>query len=126
MSTHDQTVDFVELIKSERKDSAKERKELQGAFLNAIQTQTESQNIAMKTLGDRIERQMDGLRLDLRAVTSRIFWIFTVSLLVIASLAGVAVKYKDLALTPTIQDTLADENNDRDREPPVKTTTPKP
>ena len=113
MSVSQPNVDFVELIKSERKDSAKERKELQNAFLDAIRSQTESQNIAMTTLGDRIERQMESMRSDLRAVTSRIFWIFTLALLVIASLAGVAVKYKDLQLTPT-EDTT-NENNHRDR-----------
>lgn len=111
--SHERTIDFVELIKSERKDSAKERKELQGAFLQAIQAQTESQNLAMRTLGDRIERQMECTRSDLRVVTSRIFWIFVVALLVIASLAGVAVKYKDLQLTPP-EDTTH-ENNHRDR-----------
>jgi len=92
--------DFVSLIKSERKDSAKERKDLQNAFLTAIKDSTESQNLAMKTLGDRIERQMESMRSDLRTVTNRIFWTFIIALLVVASLAGVAVKYKSLQLTP--------------------------
>ena len=118
MSVSQQNVDFVELIKSERKDSAKERKELQNAFLNAIRSQTESQNIAMTTLGDRIERQMDSMRGDLRAVTNRIFWVFALSLLVIASLAGVAVKYKDLQLTPTEDTTHEDNNRDRPQDNP--------
>jgi hypothetical protein len=42
--------DYIELIQQERKDSAKERKDLQRGFLEAIKNQTESQNLAMKTL----------------------------------------------------------------------------
>ena len=109
--------DFVSLIKSERKDSAKERKELQIAFLQAIKDSTDSQNLAMKTLGDRIERQMESMRSDLRTVTNRIFWTFIIALLVVASLGGVAVKYKSLQLTP--MDTNYEDNdriNGKDKE----------
>lgn len=113
--------DFVSLIKSERKDSAKERKEMHNAFLDAIKNQTNSQNLAMKTLGDRIERQMESMRSDLRSMTNRIFWIFAISLLVVASLAGVAVKFKYLQLTP--QDTTY-ENNDKNNEGDNTTRTP--
>jgi len=115
----EQAIDFVELLKNERKDSLKERKDLQTSFLSAIQSQTESQNLAMKTLGDRIERQMECTRADLRAMTSRIFWSFTIAIVVIASLAGVAVKYKSLQLTPTsdtsheADNTIRRDNNDK-------------
>ena len=113
--------DFVSLIKSERKDSAKERKEMHNAFLDAIKNQTNSQNLAMKTLGDRIERQMESVRSDLRVMTNRIFWTFAISLLVVASLAGVAVKFKYLQLTP--QDTQY-ESNDQNNKGDNPTRTP--
>ena len=104
---------YLSLIKAERKDSAKERKDLQNSFLGAIKDQTESQNLAMKTLGDRIERQMESMRKDLRTTTNRIFWTITIAMLIVASLAGVAVKYRSLQLTPS-QDTPNHENHDRD------------
>jgi hypothetical protein len=119
----EQAIDFVELLKNERKDSLKERKDLQTSFLSAIQSQTESQNLAMKTLGDRIERQMECTRADLRAMTSRIFWSFTIAIVVIASLAGVAVKYKSLQLTPT-SDTSHETDNTIRRDNNNKTASP--
>ena len=88
--------DYIELIQQERKDSAKERKDLQRGFLEAIKNQTESQNLAMKTLGDRIERQMESMRSDVRTSTNRIFYTFIIAFLVLASLAGVAIKFRSL------------------------------
>ena len=95
------TLDYIELIQQERKDSAKERKDLQRNFLDAIKTQTEHQNISMKTLGDRLERQLESMRSDIRNSTNRIFYTFIVAFLVLAALAGVAIKFKSLELTPT-------------------------
>ncbi len=88
-----QAIEFVELLKQERKDSAKERKELHIHFLEGIKNQTEQQSLAMKTLGDRMERQIEGMRKDVRSATNRFTWSLVIALLVVASLAGVAVKY---------------------------------
>jgi hypothetical protein len=93
------TNDYIELLKH----TSKERKETQKQFLEAIKTQTEQQNLALKTLGDRIERRMDAMRNDIRSVTNRIFWTICFTLVVVASLAGVAVKFKSLQLTPSTQ-----------------------
>ena len=95
-----QALDFLDLLKAERKDSAKERRDLQKNFLDAVQAQTDQQNHAMKNLGDRVERQMEGMRSDMRSATNRMTWTLVIALLIVASLSGVAVKFRDIELTP--------------------------
>jgi len=101
----EKTMEFFDILKQERRDSAKERKELQRQFLDGIKSHTEQQNLAMQTLGDRMERQMISMRNDLRSATNRLTTTLIVSLLVVASLAGVAVRYQSdsigsIALSP--------------------------
>lgn len=85
----------LELLKTERIDSAKERRQSQNAFLKAIEQQTIAQTEAMKTLGDRLEVSLSEMRKDLRITTNRTFYLIGLSILVVAALGGVSVSYMD-------------------------------
>lgn len=85
--------DIFNLLAQERRDSIKERQTSQSEFLKAIDKQTQMQTEAMGKLGDRFEKSVSDLRSDLRSSTNRMTMIIIVSILVIASLAGVSVTY---------------------------------
>ena len=86
---------IFELLKSERIDSAKERRQSQSAFLKAIEQQTAAQTEAMNNLGDRLEASLLDMRKDLRGATSRTFYLIGLAILVVAALGGVSVSYVD-------------------------------
>ena len=86
---------ILELLKTERVDSAKERQRSQNAFLKAIQDQTIAQTKAMNILGDRLEAGLIDMRHDLRSATTRTYYLIGLAILVVAALGGVSVRYMD-------------------------------
>ena len=83
----------LSLLAEERKDSIQERKELQRAFLKAIDKQTVKQTEALKDLGDRLESSVSEMRTDIRSNTNRITGIIVLALLIVASLGGLSIRY---------------------------------
>tara|TARA_B100000242_G_C43046288_1_gene488383 strand:+ start:1989 stop:2345 length:357 start_codon:yes stop_codon:yes gene_type:complete len=104
----DQNVEGIvlSLLAEERKDSIQERKELQRAFLKAIDKQTEKQTEALKELGDRLESSVSEMRSDIRSNTNRITGIIVLALLIVASLGGLSIRYvkggTQLDMSPSI------------------------
>jgi hypothetical protein len=98
--------DLIKLLKEEMSSSTTERKETREAYLNAIQHQTEKQEVSTKELGDRLEKGLTGIRKDLHKVntdfTNRITFLLVVALGSVLALAGVTVSYETSASTQKI------------------------
>ena len=85
--------DLLAMMERERNASIRERQFTQNAFLQAIEKQTDRQAQAMNTLGDRFENSISEIRQDLRSASRQMVAVIIISILVIASLAGVSVSY---------------------------------